>query len=90
MDDIQRTKLVGLRIKLTPEEFRFAEFYGQELCNGSPRDYLRMVLLQALSREMQREREIKARIKAEQELEANASPPPGRSWSLTLDDEIPF
>lgn len=89
MDNTERTKIVGLRIKLTPEEYRFAEFYGQELCNGSPRDYLRMVLLQALSRAMQHEREIKARIDAEK---ADASGAPLRQTSslLDLDDEIPF
>lgn len=90
MDDIQRTKIVGLRIKLTPDEFAFARFYGREVCDGSPQDYLRMVLLQALSRAMQHEREIKARIEAEEEAERSDSQSPEGSWSLNLDDEIPF
>lgn len=89
MCDTKRTKLVGLRIRLTPEEYDFSEFYGQEFSYGHARDYLRVLLMQALSGEMRREREIKARMK-EQEPEANGSPPPERSCSLNLDDEIPF
>jgi len=86
--DTEGKKLVGLRIWLTPEEFDFAEFYGQEFCNGSPRDYLRMLLSQALAKEMQWERQVKARLKEE---EANGRPQaPESSPYPDFDDEIPF
>lgn len=88
-DDTERTKLVGLRIRLTPEEYRFAEFYGKEFSYGHARDYLRALLRDALAREMRQERELKARLKAE-EGEMDSSQPPEGSFSLHLDDEIPF
>ena len=86
--DTEGKKLVALRIQLTPEEYDFAEFYGQEFCNGSPRDYLRMLLSQALAKEMEWERQVKARLKEE---EANGrQPAPESSPYPDLDDEIPF
>lgn len=62
----EEKRVVTLRIRLTPEEYGFAEFYGAEFFNGTARDYLRMLLTQALSGRMQWEREIKAQLKAEE------------------------
>jgi hypothetical protein len=82
-------RVVTLRIRLTPEEYGFAEFYGAELCNGTARDYLRMLLTQALSSRMQWEAEIKAQLKAEEEA-GGPRPPAPESAYPDLDDEIPF
>lgn len=87
--DNDRTKAVSLRLRLTPEEYDFARFYGEEFSYGTAHDYLRVLLLQALAGEMQEERNIKARMAA-QGGETDGSHPPEGFSSLNLDDEIPF
>lgn len=82
-------RVVTLRIRLTPQEYGFAEHYGAEFCNGTAHDYLRMLLRDAFAGRMQWEREIKAQIKAE--AEAGSRPPaPDDASYPDLDDEIPF
>lgn len=82
-------RVVTLRIRLTPEEYDFARFYGEEFSYGNAHDYLRVLLLQALAGEMQEERNIKARMTAHAGETDESHPPEGNS-SFNLDDDIPF
>lgn len=83
-------RVVTLRIRLTPQEYGFAEHYGAEFCNGTATDYLRMLLRDALADRIQWEREIKARLKAEAEAGGPRPPAPEDASYPDLDDEIPF
>ena len=81
-------KLVGLRVWITPEDYDFAEHYGQELSYGGARGFLRALLLHALAGERKWARERVAQLKAE-EAERLRSPAPESSYP-DFDDEIPF
>lgn len=82
-------KIVVLRVSLTPEDYGFAEHYGQELSYGGARGFLRALLLHALAGERRWARERVARLKAE-EAEGPRPPAPESSPYPDLDDEIPF
>lgn len=84
-------KLVGLRVRLTPEDYDFAEHYGQELSYGGARGFLRALLLHALAGERKWARERVAQLKAEEaeRLRSPAQEPSCPAYP-DFDEDLPF